>query len=192
MQPNFFLDLAVRGTPSAGAGALTALPVLTRLVSTLHGVMWRSELELALAFPHMREGFHRHPGNVLRVYSTSLDELAQLTQRLRENERLDPHVHCHFPRSVPTAFDGPWVEYRRFRVRSRGSGRATARAGQIVQAESFPFFRLNSKRTAQVFSLHIQRLLNGRQSSDNPFGFKPDSYGLSTSEAPFALPMVEC
>jgi hypothetical protein len=191
MKPNHYFDIVIAGSTAKGDGAITALPIMTRLISILHGMMRTKGLCIALAFPKMREGELRHPGNVVRVFAQSRDDLDIVVGDLDANKRIVGHVHLGYPKSVAKDFDGEWCEFRRFRIPSEGHVKDEARERRLDTGESLPYFRLKSKDNGNVFSLHVQRL-----KVDKPKNYMesmhclPDSYGLSVKDRSFALPVL--
>jgi hypothetical protein len=178
MKPSRFVD--VETTASIGS-----LPVMGRLFSALHGQLRQDPGRFVLALPRLRTGQDRHPGNVVRIFAETSDCLAGVVSQLANNERLQGYVRYGLARTVPENFDGPWIEYRRYRIPGNRSRLEKCRNYRLEQAEAFPFIRATSKSNRQAFSLHICTI-PGKRSE----WCAPDSYGLSLPTRPFALPDI--
>ena len=185
MNPRTYFDIEVRGAASTGGGQIPALPVMTRLVGVLHGIIRDHPGKFALALPRMKTGELRHPGHVVRVFAESQDDLDVVVDALTANERIQGYVSFGYPKKVPDDFSGPWKEYRRFRVPGNGSRLEKCRDYRLQAANKLPFFRSASKSNGHAFSLHVD-CIDGAPSSD----CRPDSYGLSVATRPFALPVL--
>lgn len=185
MKPKEYLDIEVRGASSGGGGRIPAIPLITRLVAILHGVFRNHPGRFALAFPRMKTGDLRHPGHVLRVFAESRDDLDIIVDSLRKNERIAGYIRVNYPRRVPDDFDGPWKEYRRYRIPGNGSRLEQCRDWRLKHAGSLPFLRLRSKGNGHIFSFHIEEREGGRTDD-----CRPDSYGLSVPSRAFALPVM--
>lgn len=191
MKPNYYIDIVTKSISASSPDAMTALPVMTRIMSVMHGIIRTKSLPLAIALPKMQEGTHRHPGTMVRVFSDTLENLQIVQNDIAANLRLAPYVHCHFPKSVPKKFVGPWVEYRRFRIPAERSRCRELREQCLHDGENLPFFRLASKATQQAFSLHVKcvkKIMPDDYSST--VNCMPDSYGLSNTERTFFLPSL--
>lgn len=175
MKPAFYVGLEV-----ASGGSL---PVMTRLVQILHGIQRDRPGLLALAFPRLRKGEGRHPGNLVRVFSDSPENLQQVGGLLQENERMRGYIRYLPVKAVPEDFHGPWIEYRRVRIPGKGSRLEESRANKLAMAEELPFLRAASKTNGHGFSLHIDAIPGAKTAE-----CEPDSYGLSVSTRAFALP----
>ena len=92
MNPQIYFDIEVRGAASTRGGSITALPVMTRLISVLHGIFHDHPGKLALALPRMKTGELRHPGHIARVFAESRDDLDAVVNALSENERIQGYV----------------------------------------------------------------------------------------------------
>lgn len=185
MNPRAYFDIEVRGAASTGGGQVPALPVMTRLVGVLHGIIRDHPGKIALALPRMKTGELRHPGHVVRVFAESQVDLDVVVDALTANERIHGYVSFGYPKKVPDNFNGPWKEYRRYRIPGNGSRLEKCRDYRLQAADKLPFFRSASKSNGHAFSLHIN-CLDGSPSMD----CRPDSYGLSVATRPFALPVI--
>jgi len=197
MNPTFYSDIRIKSGATIGEGGISTLPVATRLFSALHGIFYRYPGKFALAFPLMKEKEHRHPGHIFRVFFASEEDWSIVFGELDKNEQIGSRIFMSKnPVRVPENFDGPWIEYRRFRVPGRKSTRIRGNASPDIKspvvrekrlelAENLPFFVTKSRSTGQVFSLHIMKILSSRKDPGSPDGF-----GLSTHANSFSLPMV--
>lgn len=107
MQPNWFVDIEVRGAGNQLAAHSIALPVMTRLLYILHGIFKSYDPErgmiqannhemvkethnpYAIALPFMKEGsdqFTAYPGHVIRVFASNETLLKDLIEQLRPDE----------------------------------------------------------------------------------------------------------
>lgn len=196
MKPCAFFDIEVRSSSTSGPGGIPALPVMSRLVWVLHGIIRIHPARFALAFPRMRKadldkGILRHPGNVVRVFAGSRDDLDIVVAALTANERIHGYVQYGYPKLVPENFNGEWKQYRRFRIPGTTSRTEVCRSNRLAAGENLPFFRTSSKTTGQSFSLHVDCV----DIVDDGKGLiggdcQPDSYGLSVATRPFALPVL--
>lgn len=184
--PKEYFDVEVRGASSSGGGRIPALPVVTRLVSILHGIFREYPGRFALAFPRMQTGEHRHPGHVVRLFASSRDDLDIVHKALEENDRIAKYVRTGYPKKVPDDFNGPWVEFRRYRIPGNGSRLLQCRSYRLKAGENLPFLRLMSKGNRNVFSFHIER-----REGKRPATCQPDSYGFSVPSRAFALPELK-
>jgi hypothetical protein len=185
MNPSVYLDLEVRNGASTGEARWSSLPVVTRLMSILHGVFRTYPGRFALAFPRMRAGEAYHPGHIVRVFAEKREDLDFLVSDLDSNPRIAGYVRIGYARPVPAEFPGPWKEYRRFRIPGRGSRLERCRAYRIQAGDTLPYFKLGSRSTGQTFSIRIE-CRDGAPSAR----CQPDSYGLSVATRQFALPQL--
>lgn len=179
MTPRCYVDIETRAS-------VNSLPVIGRVATVLHGILRGEPESLALAFPRLRKGEGRHPGNLVRVFAGSTETLDKVIHQLTENDSLKGHLRYGAPKLVPEDFKGPWIEYRRQRIPNLGSRLEKCREFRLREAEQLPFIRFVSKTNMQGFSLHINAT-PGERTQD----CKPDSYGLSVATRPFALPLIE-
>jgi len=178
MKPSCYIDVET-------TVAIASLPVLGRLFSALHRMLRQEPGRFALAFPRLRTGQNRHPGNIVRIFSETSDRLVDVMVQLANNERLQGYVRYSPVRLVPENFEGPWIEYRRYRIPGNRSRLDRCRDYRLQQAQEFPFIRTASKSNRQAFSLHICAISSMRSEFCTP-----DSYGLSLATRPFALPDI--
>ena len=185
MNPRTYFDIEVRGAASTGGGQMPALPVMTRLMGVLHGIIRDHPGKIAVALPRMKTGEFRHPGHVVRVFAEVQGDLDAVVDALSANERIQGYVSFGYPKKVPDDYSGPWKEYRRFRVPGNSSRLEKCRDYRLQAANKLPFFRYASKSNGHAFSLHVD-CIDGAPSGD----CQPDSYGLSVATRPFALPVL--
>lgn len=191
MKPNFYFDIRMLNATKNGPGSAPAIPVMTRVVNMLHGMRRARAAKIAVAFPEMRVGERRHPGTVVRVFAESREELDSVVEDVLANSRVNPYVQLHYPRAVPKDFKGKWIEYRRFRVSGTAKADPAKRVQQLAESEKLPYFRLSSKQTGQVFSLHVVCVpVEAPEDYRETVECEPDSYGLSVEQRSFALPLI--
>jgi hypothetical protein len=185
MNPRAYFDIEALGASSTGGGQIPALPVITRLVSVLHGIFRLHPGRFALAFPRLKSGESRHPGHVVRVFADTREDLDIIVEALTANQRIHGYVRYGYPKSVSPDFKGPWKEYRRYRIPGNGSRLEKCRQYRLEAAESLPYLRMASKSNGQGFVLFVDC-----RDGAAPGDCEPDSYGLSLPSRAFALPMV--
>ena len=186
MKPNAYFDITVRGAASRGAGQIPALPVVTRLISILHGVFRDHPGQFALALPRMKTGEHKHTGHVVRIFAEQRDDLYEYIQNaLQQNERIHGYIFYGRHHDVPENFSGNWIEYRRYRIPSMRSRLEKCRSYRMDYSEHLPYVRLGSKSTGQAFSLYFESI-----SGEKTDHCEPDSYGLSVPTRRFCLPDI--
>lgn len=186
MTPKEYFDIEVRGASSSGKGRIPALPVVTRLVFILHGIFRKYPDRFALAFPRMQTGELRHPGHVVRLFAGSRDDLDIVHNALEENDRIAGYVRTNYQKKVPDNFNGPWKEFRRYRIPGNSSRLLQCRDYRLKASENLPFLRLMSKGNRNVFSFHIEQ-----REGERPETCQPDSYGFSVPSRAFALPALK-
>lgn len=190
MIPAHYVDfsLAVLEPESSrvqGCGAGLPAPVVAgAMLKVLHGVFGREPGRFALCLPQHRTA----PFAALRVFAAERGDLDELVEGVGDHPVIRDYGHIGYPRRVPADWDGGWVEFRRYRIPSRKAGRKpddTLRQRRMEQAERrrLPYFILQSASNGQQFGLYLQ-VLPGGTATD----CRPDSYGLSVSSRPFALP----
>jgi CRISPR-associated endoribonuclease Cas6/Csy4 subtype I-F len=158
--------------------------LLARLVKILHGVFRGKPETFAIALP--ARGF-----SGVRVFARERAELDFLAGAIASHWFVRDYARLGYPVSVPADYTGPWVSYRRFRIPSATSDR-NAEPGQPTlgqrraaqaQKDRLVYLISDSQSNQQKFSLFVQIV-----AADGAGEFKPNSYGLSSSERVFALP----
>lgn len=158
--------------------------LLARLMSILHGVFRSKPETFAIALP--ARGF-----SSLRVFARDRADLDFLAGAIQSNWFIRDYTRLGYPVSVPADYAGPWVSYRRYRIpavksdRNAEPGQPTLGQRRSAQAEKDGLVYLisHSESNQQKFSLYVQSV-----AGDGPGEFKPNSYGLASSERVFALP----
>ncbi|CAK0764563.1 conserved hypothetical protein [Gammaproteobacteria bacterium] len=182
MKPLIYCDLEVRAdTKNEGF----ALPIMERTLGVLHGVFRQSPDCYAIALPQAQSGERRHPGAVIRVFAETREDLDRLVTTIQDFPVVRDYLMIGYPRSVPVGFNGPWREYRRYRITNRGSRLEKCREFRLQEASKLPYLRVVSRSTGHGFGLYVASV-EGSQVDD----CKPDSYGLSVATRPFALPWL--
>lgn len=183
MQPLYYFDVTVRGT-NMQDGVTMSLPVMARLLRILHGYFAHHPNKFAIAFPRLRMGEFRHPGNIIRVFAESRDEFDGVEDWIGANERVAPYVTKSYVLRVDPQKIFGWMEYRRYRIPSRNSRLLVCRDNRIKSSEEVPYLRMSSS-CGEAFSMHISAS-PGVESER----CTPTSYGLS-GEARFSLPVLK-
>jgi hypothetical protein len=220
MQPNWFVDIEVRGAGNQLAAHSIALPVMARLMYILHGIFKQEDRNqyqdkeknhepppetqnpYAIALPKMKEGgdYAPYPGHVVRVFADNEKRLIDLVKNLSENERLLSYITFSKARYLEEKYlTGRFFEYRRFRVPNKKSALTEVRERRWQEAKRWPYLYFKSKSQKTIFSLHIEQVtvdnaLLTKQENDPNQSTKatyfPDYYGLSTKARPVYLPEV--
>lgn len=178
MTPECYIDIDIKPGP-------TTIPVLAKTVWVLHGILRVQPGMFALAFPRLHKGEKRGMGNIVRIFTDSIEKLEQIVRIMEANERLRGNLAYRQPQLVPADFNGPWVEYRRFRLPGTSNRLQEYRQKKLQEAEQVPYIVTKSKTTDQVFSLHIDH-----RPGSKSLICQPDSYGLSSSGRAFAVPQI--
>lgn len=177
----FYMDLSVNGSTMQFTNSI---PVITRLMKVLHGYFGQNPGLFAIAFPDLRVGGARHPGNRIRVFAKDRDHFDGLVEWLENNDRIAPYVNRGFAKRVDESKVSEWVEYRRYRIPSEKSSRTELREKRLEKSSAVPFMRIVSS-SGHAFSMHIEAI-----KAEKCEGFTPTSYGLS-GVSRFALPIVK-
>ena len=186
MNPRVYVDLRI--LPSGGdARAPGVDPRACGLVfGAVHRHMRAHPGRFALALPDGR-GFMA----VLRVFADTREELDGLAEALQDSPMVRDYAVVGYPKRVPEDFDGPWLQYRRYRIPTRRADRkegAPCRQRRIAfaEAQGLPYLLVHSASTEQSFGLRVCVL----EGAPNTLPCAPDGYGLARSSAPFSLPML--
>jgi hypothetical protein len=182
MRALWYFDIEVRSS-SMKEGMMQSLPVMARLIRNLHGYFGQHPDKFAIAFPRLRMGEFRHPGNVIRIFTEIRDNFDGLVEWVKNNSRVAPYITKSFPQSVDEKNITGWMEYRRYRIPSRGSRLLQCRDNRIKSSEEVPYLRIASNY--EVFSMHISASEGIKTDRCNP-----TSYGLSGKNR-FSLPVLK-
>lgn len=182
MKPRIYFDIEVRAD-ARGDGLV--IPIMERAFGVLHGAFREFPSRYAIALPHARSGTHRHPGSSIRVFSETREALDSLVSAIQSHSVVRDYLQLGYPRRIPDGFDGPWHEYRRYRITNRSSRLEKCREFRLRQAEELPYLRSISKTNGHGFGVYIA-IMNGGPAND----CQPDSYGLSVASRPFTLPAI--
>lgn len=184
MRPLWYFDIEVRATSMREEAAQQSLPVMARLLRTLHSYFATNPNKFAIALPRLRTGKLRHVGNVVRVFAETNDDFFGLVDWIKNNARIAPYVTKSFPQAVEEKHIQGWEEYRRYRVPSRSSRLVKCRENRIASSAQIPYLRIKSAGNGGVFSMHI----SVEPGSKTEY-CSPTSYGLS-GENRFSLPVL--
>lgn len=169
-----------------GSGTTLPAPVIAgAMLKVLHGVFGQEPGRYALALPKHASA----PFAALRVFAAGREDLDGLVQGVEGHPVIRDYARIGYPRKVPADWDGPWLEFRRYRIPSRKAGRKPGdmlRERRMAQAEErrLPYFILQSRSNGQQFGLYLEILPAGAPGGEA----RPDGYGLSVPTRPFALP----
>lgn len=190
MRPTIYVDLEIlAGDPD---GESMSAPVLAgAALDVLHGAFRQRPGRYALALPEVSPGEAHTPGRILRVFAGGRDDLDVLVAAISGHPIIRDYTRIGYPRPVPGEFPGPWIEYRRYRIPARKSLRKPGdtlreRRMQTARESGLPFFHARSRSNGQSFVLYVQALDAASGSAE----CQPDSYGLSVSSRPFAVPQI--
>ncbi len=187
MNPLCYVDLTVQ---TGGKGTGLPAPVLAgAALRVLHGAFKQYPGHYALALP----GFETAPFAKLRIFATNRDDLDTLVEAISGHNLMKDYVQLGYPRKVSQDFDGAWLQYSRYRIPSRKSGRHVEdglRQRRMDQADQrrLPYFILSSQSTGQQFGLYVAINPVAAPIEWRSGDVLPDSYGLSVSSRAFALP----
>jgi hypothetical protein len=159
--------------------------VAAAIMRVLHGAFSHHPGKFALALPAKDNS----PFACIRVFSKSREDLDLLVDAVENSPAIRDYGRIGYPRTVPEGYDGPWKRYSRFRIPTRKADRDPGdalRARRIAHADKtqLPFFIISSVSSGQRFGLYIEIGVE----SGNQDDCIPDSYGLSVSSRPFAVP----
>lgn len=172
MKPQHYVDFQIAlperepDTPSPkyehvqGSGTTLPAPVIAgAMLKVLHGLFGQQPGRYALALPKHQSA----PFAALRVFAENRDDLDELVQAVEGHPVIRDYSRIGYPRKIPKDHDGPWVEFRRYRIPSRKAGRKPGdilRERRMMQAEErrLPYFILNSLSTGQQFGLYVEVL----------------------------------
>ena len=190
MKPHVYVDLEIlAGDPD---GEAMSAPVLAGVaLEVLHGAFRHQPGRYALALPGASSDEAKMRNWTLRVFADSRDDLDSLVAAVADHAVIRDYTRLGYPRVVPEAFSGPWVEYRRYRIPAQRSLRKPAdtlreRRMQAAHQQKLPFFHARSRSNAQSFRVFVQPLAGAAGDAE----CQPDSYGLSVSSRPFAVPSL--
>ena len=185
MEPKFYVDITLREQQEKEM----SIPVLgNKLMPILHGLFARNKGAYALALPGCTPEFIK-PSRVFRVFGGSRSDLECLKRILDVDRRIRDYFITKDAREVPDNFDGPWIEYRRYRPSNKNAerkpdGNLRNKRMQFAKEMKLPYFQVRSHSSSRVFSCIVQPI-SGSQSSE---AIEPDSYGLSVVTRSFSLP----
>jgi CRISPR-associated endoribonuclease Cas6/Csy4 subtype I-F len=185
-----YVDFKLIGVNGPAPGVV--LPVVgSRLMSVLHAVFKDHPGSYAIALPGWGADERRQgdPWRVLRVFARTTEHMDHLAESIESHHVIRDYAPMGYPRRTPKEWDGPWMQYRRYRVPSRKSGVDDLSVRRLTDSfeRQLPYFSLFSKSTRQRFILAVEPRV-----TDFPEGVtgKPDSYGLSVASSPVCLPHI--
>jgi hypothetical protein len=184
MEPGVFVDFHL--TAVRGSGMSASAVGASALFRALHAGFIQLPGRFALAFPRLDSPSPQARLSLFRVFAASIDDLAALHGVLKNGDGLGRLYEARFPEIVPGDFAGPWVSFRRARIHSRRHA-ANSRSSTMRQLDEAgtTWIDMGSRENGQRFRLY---LLATRH--DTPLTGLPNGYGLSTADAPLALPLL--
>ena len=190
MKPAIYFDLNVLAGDDGGESI--PAPILAgAALDVLHGAFRQNPGRYALALPNVLPGKTNAPRRILRVFAGNRDDLDTLVAMIIGHPVIRDYTRIGYPRPVPTDFQGPWIEYRRYRIPAQKSLRKPddtlrERRLQAAKEQGLPYFYARSRSTHQQFVLYVQAVASQTGSTE----CQPDSYGLSVSSRPFSIPQM--
>ena len=190
MKPVVYVDLEVLAGDH-DSESLSAPVLAGAALKVLHGGFRQQPGRYALALPDVAPNRAHPPGRTLRVFAGSRDDLDALVAAIGGHPIIRDYTRIGYPRPVPGGFSGPWIEYRRYRIPAQKSLRKPddtlrERRMEAARQQGLPFFQTRSQSNGQSFMLYVQALDAATGSPE----CLPDSYGLSVSSRPFAVPRL--
>jgi len=190
MKPVVYVDLEVLAGDGGGE-SMPASILAGAALDVLHGAFRQRPGRYALALPDVAPDRANAPGRILRVFASSRDDLDALIAAIGGHPVIRDYTWIGYPRPVPGAFSGPWIEYRRYRIPSQKALRKPGdtlreRRMQAAREQGLPFFQTRSRSNGQAFMLYVRAL----DAATGDAECQPDSYGLSVSSRPFAVPRL--
>lgn len=202
MDAQYYLDIRIIDSHD---DADLKLPVLRNQVySILHGVFREIPNTFALAlvpskrlqkkmqdFKVRRGHYPYYNFDILRVFSTSKDDLNELLVQIKGLWKIRDYTVLFDIKPVPTAKIKSWSTYQRFRIPTLKSDppkntkdwEKSFYFTRLERAKKLPYFIVNSQSTRQRFTVNVEIL------AANHAGVGvPDSYGLARKNNSFALP----
>ncbi len=190
MKPVVYVDLEVLA--GGHDGESMPAPILAgAALEVLHGAFRQWPGRYALALPDVSPDKANAPGRILRVFAGSRDDLDALVAAIGGHPIIRDYARIGYPRPVPGEFSGPWIEYRRYRIPAQKSLRKPGdtlreRRMRAARERGLPFFQTRSRSNGQSFMLYVEAL----DVATGDVECQPDSYGLSVSSRPFAIPRI--
>lgn len=190
MRPLVYVDLEMLEGDS-DEDAMSAPVLAGAALEVLHGAFRRQPGRYALALPGVSPSDAKMRNWTLRVFAGSRDDLDALVAAVRDHAVIRDYARLGYPSVVPETFSGPWIEYRRYRIPAQRSLRKPAdtlreRRMQAAREQKLPFFQTRSRSNEQSFRVFVQALSGVSGGAE----CQPDSYGLSVSSRPFAVPRL--
>lgn len=191
MSLNSYVDIILDGA----SGEISYPVIANQVLSVLHGAFKALDKVFALSLPNCLPGKKTSIGNRLRVFSTSEESLKTLLAAIEDHFIVRDYCAFKKIQGVPEDFNGPWVEYRRFRPSNKNADRNNGdesislreRRMQDARERRLPYFILRSQSNLQGFSLIVEPR---KFAQDQSVEVAPDKYGLSVSSRSFGVPQI--
>lgn len=188
MMPKVYFDMHPVGT--AEDTGMSAPVLRGRMLVLLHPLFAARPHTYALAIPG-RQG-HTVNGGTLRIFASCREDLDALAATLIPLPWMRDYARLQYPMSVPADYAGAWTAFRRYRVPALKSDRKTGEAfGQLrqrrmaaIDKEKMDYFIIDSKTTAQRFTLAVRREPGAPPEKE----CLPNSYGLCSGHNFFCVP----
>lgn len=190
MKPLIYVDLEILAGDS-DEDAMSAPVLAGAALEVLHGAFRRQPGRYVLALPGVLPSAAKIRNWTLRVFAGSRDDLDALATAIGDHAVIRDYTRLGYPRVVPEVFSGLWIEYRRYRIPAQRSLRKPAdtlreRRMKAAREQKLPFFQTRSRSNEQSFRVFVQALAGVTGGVE----CQPDSYGLSVSSRPFAVPQL--
>lgn len=201
MRAAYYFDITVQRELALRGPSGTAISVMAKALTALHGIGLNRSIEFASAYPLMKSEELPHPGAVLRVFVSAREDAEAFADQLESNVLLMGYLHLGRVKAAPV-FTETTVEYRLFKVpslRSYGKARPGAwsiesratpgqrRLEMIRRGDSMPYLMVSSSSNQHAFSIRIERTVGTEVISTD---FKPNSYGLGSRTNRILLPNI--
>ena len=168
MNPRVYVDLRI--LPSGGdARAPGVDPRASGLVfGAVHRHMRAHPGRFALALPDGR-GFMA----VLRVFADTREELDGLAEALQDSPLVRDYAVVGYPKRVPEDFDGPWLQYRRYRIPTR---RADRKEGAPCRQRRIASRAMRARSRAAASASRLTKTSSRPGSARSPIEMLPDAW----------------
>ena len=83
MRPLWYFDIEVRATSMREEATQQSLPVMARLLRTLHSYFANNPNKFAIALPRLCTGKLRHVGNIVRVFAETNEDFFGLVDWIK-------------------------------------------------------------------------------------------------------------
>jgi hypothetical protein len=184
MTPRIYVDICLSNQLGGNVSARAAGASL--LMRSLHLCFTQMPGKFALALPDIQSSSPLKRLGRFRVFSENQDHLNALIAQLKQGGNFGRVFEAHYPEQVPNDFSGPWLAYRRLRIKSRRVPQCRAKTIRRCMEEGKTWVDMSSKENGQRFRMYLD-VVPGIQ-ADEPMA--TNSYGLSVASSPLYLPHI--